>query len=154
MPIDIRGLAPLLEVFDMPTSVHFYRDILGFDLVSTSQPGDDFGWRLLRLHGVEVMLNTAYEKGQRPPTPDPARVAAHRDTTIYFGCPDLETVCRHLRAHGVTTKDPAIAPYGMKQLYLRDPDGYGLCFQWPASPQMVDRWRSWYGFDPDPTRQS
>jgi hypothetical protein len=22
----------------------------------------------------------------------------------------------------------------MKQLYLRDPDGYGLCFQWSAEP--------------------
>jgi hypothetical protein len=28
MPINIRGLAPLLQVFDMPTSVHFYRDVL------------------------------------------------------------------------------------------------------------------------------
>jgi hypothetical protein len=22
----------------------------------------------------------------------------------------------------------------MKQLYLRDPDGYGLCFQWSDAP--------------------
>jgi glyoxylase I family protein len=29
--------------------------------------------------------------------------------------------------------EPKVAPYGMKQLYVRDPDGYGLCFQWPAT---------------------
>ena len=23
---------------------------------------------------------------------------------------------------------------GSKQLYLSDPDGYGVCFQWPESP--------------------
>ena len=36
MPIDVRGLTPLLQVYDMPTSVRFYRDMLGFRLVSTS----------------------------------------------------------------------------------------------------------------------
>jgi hypothetical protein len=35
---------------------------------------------------------------------------------------------------GITTKKPKVAPYGMKQLYLTDPDGYLLCFQW-ASPK-------------------
>jgi len=39
MAIEIRGMAPLLQVFDMPTSIAFYRDVLGFDLVSTSSLG-------------------------------------------------------------------------------------------------------------------
>jgi glyoxylase I family protein len=42
MAIDVRGLAPLLEVFDMPTSIAFYRDVLGFQVVSTSRPVPDF----------------------------------------------------------------------------------------------------------------
>jgi len=29
MAIEIRGMAPLLQVFDMPTSIGFYRDMLG-----------------------------------------------------------------------------------------------------------------------------
>jgi hypothetical protein len=32
MAIDVRGLVPLLQVFDMPTSIRFYRDVLGFEL--------------------------------------------------------------------------------------------------------------------------
>jgi len=67
MTLDIRGLAPLLQVFDMPASIHFYRDILGFEVVNTSRPGEDFGWALLRLNGVELMLTTAYENDERPP---------------------------------------------------------------------------------------
>ena len=27
--MDIHGVAPLLQVFDMPTSIRFYRDVLG-----------------------------------------------------------------------------------------------------------------------------
>jgi glyoxylase I family protein len=38
-----------------------------------------------------------------------------------------------LLAKGVSTdQPPKVAHYGMKQLYLRDPDGFGLCFQCKA----------------------
>lgn len=139
MAIDIRGLAPLLEVFDMPASIHFYRDLLGFEVGSTSGPGDNCGWSLLRLNGVELMLNTAYDEGKRPARPDPARVAAHADTTLFFGCADLDGAYRLLRAHGFDVKEPAVAYYGMRQLSVRDPDGYGLCFQWPATKETSDQ---------------
>jgi catechol 2,3-dioxygenase-like lactoylglutathione lyase family enzyme len=130
MAIDIRGMTPLLQVFDMPTSVQFYCEVLGFELVTTSQPGPRFHWALLQWQGIELMLNTAYEDEHRPPTPDPARVAAHGDTILYFGAPDVDSAYAHLRAKGIDVKEPKIAFYGMKQLYLKDPDGYGLCFQW------------------------
>jgi glyoxylase I family protein len=132
MPIDVQGMAPLLQVFDMSASIAFYRDVLGFQVVSTDRPGDRFDWALLRLGDAEVMLNTAYEDHARPPAPDPARIAAHADTCIYLGCPDVDAAYAHLRARGIDVKPPAVAPYGMKQLCLADPDGYGLCFQWPV----------------------
>jgi len=132
--IDIRGMAPLLQVFDMPTSIAFYRDTLGFEVVTTSKPRrEHFDWALLRLNGVELMLNTAYEEDARPPAPDPARIAAHDDTCLYLGCPDVDSACAFLRARGVAAKEPKLAPYGMKQLYVSDPDGYSLCFQWPSA---------------------
>jgi glyoxylase I family protein len=85
MAIDVRGLAPLLQIFDTPTSISFYRDALGFKVVSISRTRTDFGWALLSLNGMEIMLNTAYEAAERPLHPDPARCAAHSDTAIYFG---------------------------------------------------------------------
>jgi glyoxylase I family protein len=145
MPIDIRGLAPLLQVFDMPAAIHFYRDLLGFELVTKSQPGDKFDWALLRLNGAELMLNTAYEEDQRPPSPDPARIAAHADTALYFGCADVDAAFSQLRASGLDVREPSIAPYGVKQLYVTDPDGYMLCFQWPATEQTQRQWQAWYG---------
>lgn len=132
MELDIRGLVPLLQVFDMPASIHFYRDILGFGVVTTSATGEKFDWALLRLHGVELMLNTAHESDERPPVPDASRIAAHGDTGLYFGCPNLEGAYSQLRAKGLDIKEPVIRPYGMKQLNIADPDGYNLCFQWPA----------------------
>ena len=37
----IRGLCPLIQVFDMPNSLNFYRNILGFVEVQKSGPGED-----------------------------------------------------------------------------------------------------------------
>jgi glyoxylase I family protein len=133
MAIEIRGMAPLFQVYDMPASIAFYRDVLGFEVVTTSTPrGGHFDWALLRLNGVELMLNTAYEQDARPAAPDARRVAAHDDTCLYFGCPDVDAAYAYLRARGVAAKEPKVAHYGMKQLYLQDPDGYNLCFQWAA----------------------
>ena len=135
MTIEVRGVVALLQVFDMPTSVRFYRDVLGFEIVRTTTPreGDQFDWGLLRLNDTELMLNTAYEQECRPSEPDAARIAAHRDVCLYFGCPDVEGAYRHLLAHGIEAEAPKVAPWGAKQLYLRDPDGYSLCFQWPET---------------------
>ena len=135
MLVETRGMAPLLFVYDMPTAVHFYRDVLGFEIAATSKPdhrGDDFGWCLLKSGGGELMLNTAYDEGERPPSPDRDRAAAHADTTLYFACEDLDGAYRHLVVNGVPAEQPKIAYYGMRQLYAKDPDGFGICFQWPA----------------------
>ena len=133
MAIEIRGLAPLFQVFDMPTSIKFYCEGLGFEIAaSDGKAVPHFDWALLRLNGWEIMLNTAYEKDDRPPAPDPMRIAAHEDASIYFSCPDVEGAYAHLQQKGIKSKAPKIAPYGMKQLYLTDPDGYVLCFQWRA----------------------
>ena len=134
MAIEMRGLCPLLQVYDMPTSVRFYRDLLGFEVFSSSPPRspDDCDWVWLKQGSTELMLNTAFEFDRRPAASDPARVAAHDDTCLFIGCPDVDEAYRCLLAKGVDVKPPKVAPYGMKQLYLKDPDGYAICFQWKA----------------------
>jgi glyoxylase I family protein len=115
----------------MPTAIKFYCEVLGFQIASTDGK-PDFDWVMLRLNGVELMLNTAYERSRRPAKADPARMAAHNDTTLYFACPDVDAAYTHLRSKGANVKPPTVAWYGMKQLYITDPDGYLLCFQWGA----------------------
>jgi glyoxylase I family protein len=128
--INLQGMAPLFQVFDMPTSLKFYRDILGFEIVQSSGEGDDVDWVLLKLNGMELMLNTAYEKHNRPATPNAVRNKAHKDTTLYFGCPDVETAYNVLLKKGITVKKPYVTGYGWNALDLTDPDGYHLCFHW------------------------
>lgn len=132
MSISIRGMAPLLQVFDMPKSLGFYCDILGFEIIHTSAPGRDCDWALIRLEDAVVMLNTAYEKDQRPPSPVPDRIAGHDDTCLYFSCYDIDSIYQYLRKKGLDINKPNVARYGMKQIYLHDPDGYSICFHCPT----------------------
>jgi len=136
LAIDVRGVCTLVLVFDMPTSLKFYRDVLGFEVVATNDDdaGDNVDWCHLRLGKTDLMLNGMYETHERPPAPDKKRNKAHSDVCLYFGCPDVDGAYRYLRSKGVDVKEPKVARYGMKQLYLLDPDGYNLCFQWEALP--------------------
>lgn len=129
--ITIEGLTPLLQVFSMPRSLEFYRDILGFEVVSDSGNGDKSSWVSLRLNGSDLMLNDQYEPGHEPDAPPPDRVKWHDDTCLYFRCPDPDAAFEYLRSKGIDLEAPSVAPYGMKQLYFPDPDGYNLCFQCP-----------------------
>ena len=132
MGLQVERLTPLIQVFDMAASVRFYRDVLGFTVAMQSEEGDIFDWCLLRMNDATLMLNTAYERELRPQAPDPTRIGAHDDTALFFACPDVDTAHAHLTSKGIRLDPPKVAPYGMKQLYLKDPDGYVLCFQCPA----------------------
>ena len=132
MAIEMKGLCPLIQVFNMRRSLAFYRDVLGFSIAGDSGGGDDASWVWLQRGPINLMLNDQYEPGHEPPTPPPERTKWHKDTCLYFDCPDPDATYEYLRSNGVDLDAPATAPYGMRQLYLSDPDGYGICFQCPA----------------------
>lgn len=134
MTFDLAGPCPLLQVFDMGASLRFYREALGFE-VHRDSGGALPDWVWMRRDGADLMLNTAFEAQARPAAPDPARVQAHGDTGLYFRCEDLDAAFAHFRALGLSAAPPRTAPYGMRQLELRDPDGYGICLQHRVAPE-------------------
>jgi uncharacterized glyoxalase superfamily protein PhnB len=133
----LASLTPLLQVFDMPQAVAFYCGKLGFEIVAHSPEvetveGRFFHWCLLRREGAQLMLNTAYDAGERPPVRDEARWAGHAHTVLFVECPELDALCAELRARGLDIAPPQTRDYGMRQVEVVDPDGYALCFQCPA----------------------
>ena len=144
MHLGISGLCPLLQVFDMPASVTFYRDLLGFTMISSSPPygtqdGNPlFHWVLLRCGDAELMLNTAYDEGERPESPDRTRLLGHQDLGLFMSCPDVDEAFRRLTEKGVRCSPPHTATYGMRQTSCSDPDGFRITLQWPAHPATLD----------------
>jgi glyoxylase I family protein len=132
--LKIYGIAPLLYVFDMPTSLAFYRDKLGFKINTQSDPemGDDCNFVYLKMDEIELMLNTQYEKKNRPNVPDELRMKVHKDTVLYFGYADIDALYKKFREAGLEMAEPVITQYNFEAIYFSDPDGYGLCFHWPV----------------------
>jgi glyoxylase I family protein len=89
-------------------------------------------WVMLKRYESELMLNTAYEADVRPHAPEPTRVSAHGNTALFFDCGDVDVAYDHLQQRGVPVNAPITTDYGMKQLYLKDQDGYEICRQHPA----------------------
>jgi glyoxylase I family protein len=131
MTIKVEGSTTLLQVFDMPASLAFYRDKIGFRVMMDSGQNDDSGWVMLELDAASLMLNTQYEDDSRPGAPPAERTKWHEDTAIYFRCPDVDAAYKHLRKQGLDVTAPYTTGYGFKAIDLADPDGYHLCFQWP-----------------------
>jgi uncharacterized glyoxalase superfamily protein PhnB len=132
MSLYIEGMAPLIQVFDMPSSLAFYRDKLGFEVIQTSGQGDHSGWVMLKFNDVILMLNTMFEDDDRPALPDPVRTSNHNDTALYFRCPDVDAAYNYFLSKGLEVKKPYKTGYHFMAIDLTDPDGYHLCFQWPV----------------------
>jgi len=121
MALNVDGVVALLWVYDMPTSVRFYRDVLGCEIVTTSPAmGEDyFHWAMLRLGKAQFMLNTIFDSNEdRVPQPNRAQAASSRDVWLYFGCPDVDTTYNELRRRNAAVEEPVVTFYGMKQASL------------------------------------
>jgi uncharacterized glyoxalase superfamily protein PhnB len=125
------GLTPLVFVFDMPTALAFYRDVLGFTVVFASPEvetaeGRFSHYMLLKFGGAEIMLNTQYDSNERPNQP-PER--SSKEAVFYIHCSDVELAYQELTERGLKAERPKMAPYGLKLFSAEDPEGYMIVFQ-------------------------
>ena len=123
----VSELVPLLFVEDTGRAVAFYRDTLGFEMTGSWEPEGKLAWCRMRRGGAVVMLQQAC------PEEDGPAAGRGRGVEFFFTCDDADAVFAELAAKGLKLKPPEVAFYGMKQLFLKDPDGYSLCFQNPVS---------------------
>jgi glyoxylase I family protein len=126
------GLTPLIGVFDMTKSLAFYRDLLGFEVVSASPEvetaeGRFSHWMWLRCGAAELMLNTQYDSNERPERP--VETTGRGYACFYIGCPDVDVAYKQLAGRGLKADPPAMAAYGLRAFSVQDPDGYTIVFQ-------------------------
>jgi catechol 2,3-dioxygenase-like lactoylglutathione lyase family enzyme len=126
--VAIRQLWPLLFVEQIERSVAFYRDKLGFALREHADSDGRMYWCRMERGGASIMLEQSSE-GEIAPGEPPAR-----GVVFYFLCDDADLMHAELAARGLTVDRPQVAFYGMKQLFVPEPDGYAICFESPVPP--------------------
>ncbi len=121
----VRELWPLLSVRSMDASLGFYRDQLGFEVAGTAARDGQVYWCRLRRGGACIMLQQFDAPG--------LEVVAEGHDALYLICEDADAIFEELTGRGVDVKAPTVAEYGMKQLFVPEPDGRNLIFESPTA---------------------
>lgn len=126
MPAKLLNLRPMLAVTDLPRTVRFYVEKLGFNCSSLF--GNPPVWAELERDGVALMFNT-------PPAEDVLRDVPRRSKDYqiyYFNSDDLVALHAEFRERGVAVSELRVTIYGMKEFEVRDPDDHWLWFGQPT----------------------
>jgi uncharacterized glyoxalase superfamily protein PhnB len=116
----IRTFAPQLLVDDLDEAIKFYSDVLGF---SFGPPWGGF-YAIGERDGFQVHLKCA------PKTvADRAHRLEQEHLDIYAGVVGVDALYETCQAKGATiTKPLASTPWGTRDFYIMDPEGYILAF--------------------------
>lgn len=132
MPV---SLAPNLMVRDVRAAIAFYCDCLGFtlvmavpdgvdDVVADLSGGERLRYAMMRAGASSVMVQVRDSLVEELPAlaaTDPGRGAS---LTLYVEVADLDALAAKLPADTEIVRPVATSWYGMRELYVRDPDGY------------------------------
>jgi catechol 2,3-dioxygenase-like lactoylglutathione lyase family enzyme len=125
-----ESLTPNLIVSDIDRSAAFYRDVLGFEQVTTVPEKAPFVFVWMKHGDINVFLNV----------PQPAKTplvkldkAVAGTNTMYVKMHGIDELAVRVREHGVTPVIPMHKEfYGMKEFAVLDPDGYLIIFAEPT----------------------
>jgi catechol 2,3-dioxygenase-like lactoylglutathione lyase family enzyme len=128
----LTDVVPNLIVSDIDRSTTFYRDVLGFTIVTTVPEQAPFVFVWLQRDGVSVFLNA--KTGVEGDVPELVARPVGGTATLFI------TVEAATTAEGVDSLMAAIGPkakvvmplkdqfYGMREFGVEDPDGYVIFF--------------------------
>jgi glyoxylase I family protein len=122
----VQAVWPLLAVDDLPSSLAFWRDQLGFDLVGQADAKGAIFWCRLVRDGASIMLQAAEDE-------DGPAALRGRGVTLYFVCADTDALVEELSARGLSLAPPTLTDYGMRQVFVPEPNGYVVCFESPEA---------------------
>jgi len=123
----LKQLVPMLNVSDVQASLAFYRDALGFDMVSPEEALDEWHWCIIRHGNVELMLSQT-GAGPRLDTGVNPHKDANWPTILYFYPDDVTTLYQALQDADYQVSDLEVTFYGMNEFSMQDPDGHLLSF--------------------------
>src|SRR5439155_21894475 len=136
LPIDpgVRIGHVHLKVSDLERAIHFYRDVLGFDLVQ--RMGRDAAFLSAGGYHHHIGLNTWHSKGGPPPAAN--ATGLYHAAILYPNRAALADALRRLMRAGVPLQ--GASDHGVSEaLYLRDPDGNGLELYWDRPREQWPR---------------
>ncbi len=114
----LQAIVPMLWVSDIPATVSFYSEVLGFKCLSQMDH-----WAVLEKDEVELMLSlpNAHEAFERPLFTG----------SFYFECDEVDQLWESVKDKAKVVYPIEDFDYGMREFAIRDNNGYILQFGKP-----------------------
>jgi len=119
----VTGVAPFFLVADVTKAAEFYRDKLGFKIIGYFFEEPPVFAMVSRDDKIVMLSLMQTSRG--------GSNRGHKAEAIdaYFWVDDVDTLYAEFRQAGADIiMPPTLRVYGMKELEIRDLDGYVLCF--------------------------
>ena len=128
----ISGVAPFFIVADVPATLSFYRDMLGFDVTFQGPSPDDVFLGIVRRDGATIMFKAlgVIVDGKEvlvEPIPNYKRKPAFC-LDAFIEVPDPDALAAEFAARGVQLSVPLGEGDGLRGFVVEDIDGHGLYF--------------------------
>lgn len=129
----ISGISPFFIVADVPATLSFYRDMLGFDVTFRGPAPDDEFFGIVRRDGAMIMFKALGEVSDGTevvvePVPNYRRTPAS-SWDAYLEVPDPDALSAEFASRGVRFSVPlGDNDDGLRGFLIEDIDGYGLYF--------------------------
>ena len=128
---NLLAIAPHFLVDDVVHAAEYYRDKIGFDIGPYF--GDPAEFVIVERDGIRIQLSRV-ERARGGPNRKWKDVALD----AYLWVHDVEALYEELRRkEAMIVTPPVVRFYGIKEIEIRDLDGYILCFGEPLSSGAI-----------------
>jgi uncharacterized glyoxalase superfamily protein PhnB len=122
----LKKLTPNMMVEDVQATLTFYRDVLGFEVLTTLPDTAPFDFAIVRRDGVELMFQSRLSLSENVPALAGSPIGASQ--TFYIEVSGLQDLYERVRGRAEIVVDLHTTFYGTQEFYFRDSNGYILSF--------------------------
>jgi len=127
---EISGISPFFIVSDVPSSLSFYRDRLGFEITFQGPDPDDIFFGIVRRGGAQILMKAVGVAPVPNYTRDIKKGIARWDA--FVSVPDPDALAAEYASSNVEFFEPLQDTHdGLRGFEVKDADGYLLFFGRP-----------------------
>ena len=123
----LKSLTPNLMVENISESLAFYTDVLGFKKFMTHPEDGEPVWAMVKSGDVTFMLQAKDSMQENIPGFDGVGIGSS-SLTLFIETDDVDGLYAEIKDKVEIVKDIETAFYGMREVAIRDNNGYVLVF--------------------------
>ena len=119
-------LSPNLGVNDVDSTIAYYRDVLGFELILAVPPGGPTDWAVMRCGNTEMMFQLNTSLAEQIPALEGKDIGGAFN--LYIEVEGIEQLYAKLEGKAHVIKELYTTSYGMREFLIQDCNSFVLAF--------------------------